>query len=255
MVLESGDAGGHAAQPLRQQPRNVSAKLRNALAALRRAEDHLREKRPGACGALRSFRRPEPAGRPASLRRAWSARRRRKQRRRRGASSSRGRWPSVRAGRRRARRRASAMGGHADSRAPIRPRTRTSPSIRRRSRSRACRPASALPARSKKISSCVRPGVWEVRARPPRPVNALISDDLPTLERPAKATSGAPTGGRPSDRAAAKKKSHGPANNFRPASIQSASGVADAARNRVTAKSTKDRKTTKDREGALRAPS
>ena len=46
------------------------------------------------------------------------------------------------------------------------------------------------------MSSCVRPGVCEVRASAWRPVSALTSDDLPTLERPAKAISGAPTGGR-----------------------------------------------------------
>ena len=56
------------------------------------------------------------------------------------------------------------------------------------------------------MSSCVRPGVREARARPVRPVNALTSEDLPTFERPAKATSGAPIGGRPSERAAAKMK-------------------------------------------------
>jgi hypothetical protein len=55
---------------------------------------------------------------------------------------------------------------------------------------------------AKKISSWVRPGVCEVRASAVRPVSALISDDLPTLERPAKAISGAPIGGRPSDLAA-----------------------------------------------------
>ena len=42
---------------------------------------------------------------------------------------------------------------------------------------------------AKKISSCVRPGVCEVRARARRPVSALIRLDLPTLERPATATS------------------------------------------------------------------
>src|SRR5258708_2906692 len=41
----------------------------------------------------------------------------------------------------------------------------------------------------KKISSCVRPGVWEVRASARRPVSALIRLDLPTLERPATAIS------------------------------------------------------------------
>ena len=48
---------------------------------------------------------------------------------------------------------------------------------------------------SKKLSSRVRPGVFEARARSFMPVSALISDDLPTLERPAKAIS-APVDGR-----------------------------------------------------------
>ncbi len=48
------------------------------------------------------------------------------------------------------------------------------------------------------LSCCVRPGVCEVRASALRPVTALISDDLPTFERPAKAISGTPIGGRPS---------------------------------------------------------
>ena len=74
------------------------------------------------------------------------------------------------------------------------------------------------------MSSCVRPGVREVRARPERPVSALMSEDLPTFERPAKAISGAPTGGRPSERAAAKMNSHGPAKSLRPASVQSGVG-------------------------------
>ena len=41
------------------------------------------------------------------------------------------------------------------------------------------------------MSSCVRPGVREVRARLERPVSALMSEDLPTFDRPAKAISGA----------------------------------------------------------------
>ena len=83
----------------------------------------------------------------------------------------------------------------------------------------------ALPPRSKKISSCVRPGVRDVRASDLRPVSALMSEDLPTFERPAKAISGGPIGGRPSERAAAKKNSQGPANSLRPASVQSARGL------------------------------
>src|SRR5580698_6520870 len=80
----------------------------------------------------------------------------------------------------------------------------------------------SCPPRLKKISSCVRPGVLEVRARLWRPVRALTSEDLPTFERPAKAISGGPIGGRPSDLAAAKKKSQGPAKSLRPASISAA---------------------------------
>ena len=72
------------------------------------------------------------------------------------------------------------------------------------------------------MSSCVRPGVCDARASAERPVSALMSEDLPTLERPAKAISGAPIGGRPSERAAAKKKSQGPAKSLRPISVQSA---------------------------------
>jgi hypothetical protein len=41
----------------------------------------------------------------------------------------------------------------------------------------------------------VRPGVLAVKARRLRPRIALIALDLPTLERPAKATSGGPGGG------------------------------------------------------------
>src|SRR5690606_24548599 len=49
---------------------------------------------------------------------------------------------------------------------------------------------------SKKFSSCVRPGVTEVRAIARRPVSALSSEDLPTFERPAKAIPGASGSGR-----------------------------------------------------------
>src|SRR5580692_4766305 len=74
----------------------------------------------------------------------------------------------------------------------------------------------------KKISCWVRPGVFEVRASARRPVSALIRLDLPTLERPANAISGAPIGGTDSIDPAAEMKSHAPANNSRPASISAA---------------------------------
>src|SRR5258707_8580321 len=69
------------------------------------------------------------------------------------------------------------------------------------------------------MSSCVRPGVFEVRANARRPVSALIRLDLPTLERPANAISGALIGGTESSEPAAEIKSHAPANRRRPASI------------------------------------
>ena len=47
----------------------------------------------------------------------------------------------------------------------------------------------------KMFTSRVRPGSDEARARPWRPVTALIRLDLPTFERPAKATSGTSGGG------------------------------------------------------------
>src|SRR5579863_6665344 len=71
----------------------------------------------------------------------------------------------------------------------------------------------------KKISSCVRPGVLDVRASARRPVSALISDDLPTLERPAKAISGPAIGGSDSGELAAEAKFQSPAKSRRPASI------------------------------------
>ena len=47
----------------------------------------------------------------------------------------------------------------------------------------------------KKLSSWVRPGVWLTRARPLRPSKPFRSEDLPTFDRPAKATSGRVAGG------------------------------------------------------------
>ena len=70
----------------------------------------------------------------------------------------------------------------------------------------------------KKLSCCVRPGVFEVRARVLRPVSALTRLDLPTFDRPAKATSISPVGGRPSSEPAAQTNSAGPANSLRPIS-------------------------------------
>src|ERR1700675_275936 len=83
------------------------------------------------------------------------------------------------------------------------------------------KPAWAGP--SKKISSWVRPGVCEVRASALRPVSALISEDLPTLERPAKATSMPAIGGSVSIEGEAQKNCQSPANSFRPCSISFAS--------------------------------
>src|ERR1700684_1888021 len=76
---------------------------------------------------------------------------------------------------------------------------------------------------SKKISSWVRPGVCGVRASALRPVSALIRLDLPTLERPAKATSMPAIGGSVSIEGEAQKNCQSPANRFRPCSISFAS--------------------------------
>ena len=71
----------------------------------------------------------------------------------------------------------------------------------------------------KKISSCVRPGVCDVRASARRPVSALIRLDLPTLERPAKAISTPRIGGSASTEPAAQANCQSPANSLRPASV------------------------------------
>src|SRR6185312_2330144 len=81
----------------------------------------------------------------------------------------------------------------------------------------------ALSGPSKKISSWVRPGVCEVRARLLRPVSALIREDLPTLERPANAISSPAIGGSVSIEGEAQTNCQSPANSFRPASISFAS--------------------------------
>src|SRR6187551_2832760 len=76
---------------------------------------------------------------------------------------------------------------------------------------------------SKKISSWVRPGVCEVRASALRPVSALIRLDLPTLERPANATSMPAIGGRVSIEGEAQTNFQSPAKSFRPSSTSFAS--------------------------------
>src|SRR5213080_2580338 len=83
--------------------------------------------------------------------------------------------------------------------------------------------SSAVSGPSKKISSWVRPGVCEVRASALRPVSALIRLDLPTLERPANATSMPAIGGSASIEGEAQKNCQSPANSFRPCSINFAS--------------------------------
>src|ERR1700704_4148144 len=77
------------------------------------------------------------------------------------------------------------------------------------------------PAPVKKISSWVRPGVFEVRANALRLVSALIRLDLPTLERPAKAISTPSGGGSDSSEEAADRKRHSAANSLRPVSLSS----------------------------------
>ena len=139
------------------------------------------------------------AGRPASPRRAWSARRRRRRRPRRARFIVSCRCLSGRAGRRRARRRASARRGRADSRARARPRRR--PCLVDRRVAVAGHVDQPQPPAEIEEDQFLRAARRVRRARQTwRPVSALMSEDLPTFERPAKAISGAPIGGRPSAR-------------------------------------------------------
>ncbi len=74
----------------------------------------------------------------------------------------------------------------------------------------------------KKLSSRVRPGVTETRARLVRPVSALIRLDLPTLERPAKAISGRPSFGKSSMRTTPLTKVQAPLNSASPLAMSAA---------------------------------
>src|SRR4029450_6318164 len=75
--------------------------------------------------------------------------------------------------------------------------------------------APSLPS-TKKLSSRVRPGVTDTRARLVRPVSALRRLDLPTLDRPAKATSARPSRGRSATRVTPLTKVQGPLNSASP---------------------------------------
>src|SRR5690606_10624205 len=78
---------------------------------------------------------------------------------------------------------------------------------------------------SKKFNSCVRPGVTDVRAIALRPVTALMSELLPTFERPAKATSGKSASGRKSSEGAESRNSTRPENSRRASSRRSGSSI------------------------------
>src|SRR5579864_1312748 len=72
---------------------------------------------------------------------------------------------------------------------------------------------------AKKISSWVRPGVRDVRASAPRLVSALMRLDLPTLDRPTKATSAPFIAGSEAAEEAAATNRQSDANRLRPAPI------------------------------------
>src|SRR5262249_11822200 len=74
----------------------------------------------------------------------------------------------------------------------------------------------------KNSNSCVRPGMLEVRAKARRPLSALINDDLPILERPAKAISIPRGEGTAPMAPAAPRKFPSPANRRRPRSSSAA---------------------------------
>src|ERR1700733_8704126 len=92
--------------------------------------------------------------------------------------------------------------------------------------------STSWPGPSKKINSWVRPGVLEVRANALRPVSALMRLDLPTLDRPANAISGAVIRGSDSSELAAEAKSHSPANSRRPMSRSALENSPSMLRNR-----------------------
>jgi hypothetical protein len=71
--------------------------------------------------------------------------------------------------------------------------------------------------------------VLDTRASALRPVSALISEDLPTLERPAKATSGPRASGSCAIVMAPAKNSHSLANSNRPRSSAAGLKVSSAA--------------------------
>src|SRR6478735_4091452 len=75
---------------------------------------------------------------------------------------------------------------------------------------------------SKKLSSWVRPGVFDVRASALRFVSAFNSDDLPTFDRPANATSGTAGSGRNCSPGPDFRNSIGPAKSLRARSLMSA---------------------------------
>src|SRR5581483_4401081 len=77
------------------------------------------------------------------------------------------------------------------------------------------------PGASKKLSSCVRPGVLEARARPRCRTSALNRVDLPTFDRPAKAISRWSSAGRNCRSGTLLRKRHGRANSASPAAISS----------------------------------
>src|SRR4051794_29920556 len=65
---------------------------------------------------------------------------------------------------------------------------------------------------AKQLSNRVRPGVFDVSASRLRLASALISDDLPTFERPTTVTSAGDSGSRSSRSAdSTKRSSSGPA--------------------------------------------
>src|SRR6478672_3754982 len=105
----------------------------------------------------------------------------------------------------------------------------------------------------KKMSSCVRPGVREMRARFLRPVSALMRLDLPTLDRPAKAISTPRMEGSDTADPAAAIKRQSPANKRRPASISArvnwTEAVKVSCRFQASRKGTRIKRDRRDRPG------
>ena len=184
-----GGQRARGAAPASPPTRRASRPRSSSTPPRRRRRSPPRTARPAASLAASACSAFVCAARDSACR-SWSRARAPESRARPGSRAADAPPPRARAGRRRSARRRRARRGCRGSSRPAAATPRAPSATPWRSRSRAGRRARAGRRSPKKFSCCVRPGVELVRARPRRPTIRLIADDLPTLERPANATSG-----------------------------------------------------------------